>query len=292
LVSKNQSGFTLLEVMVAIVLLSFIMLAIISTTDNSQQIKDRVVADDKRNLGIHTFFSRLEWDFSHIFSPLYYSRRLVANDLADGTKTQAQVQELFEQLRIQYTNNENFKEVNTELQPIPNFYAPEKNTIAFFTASNRRKFIDAKESNFAWVQYTLKAVDIPTESSGEDNVLKGTSSIIRYFFPKDPYINREIEWENMKGQVLLDGVISLKFEFWDPRNLKFTDNIQVLNEDRNLIRGIRATVVWVDNAGFERTDVKVVTPLFPNFEAEQPQSLSTGATTNTSTSTNTATEQE
>jgi hypothetical protein len=264
--------------MISIALLSFIMLGVLQTTDNSQSIKERVIADDRRNLAIYTALSRLEWDFSHIFSPLFYSRELDKQDLRDGKRSPDVIEQTFNEIQNKYSNNENFYAASVDLHPIPRFFFPEKNTIIFFTSSNRRKFVDIKQSHFAWVKYTLEATadnNDDDESEEEKEKMAGSQSLVRYFYPDNPYNDRQIEWENMKGQVLMDGVTKLAFQFWDAENNKFTDNLELLAEGQHLIRGLRADITWIDNDGNDRRTIKVIRPLFPYFKAEPPPTTAT-----------------
>lgn len=70
---SNQKGFTLLEILIAIVLLAFITFGVVSITENAANTKDRTTETNTNNLAIETAMSRFEWDFSQIYSPLYFS---------------------------------------------------------------------------------------------------------------------------------------------------------------------------------------------------------------------------
>lgn len=70
---SDQKGFTLLEILIAIVLLAFITFGVVSVTENAMNTKDRTTETNANNLQIETAMSRFEWDFSQIYSPLYFS---------------------------------------------------------------------------------------------------------------------------------------------------------------------------------------------------------------------------
>jgi prepilin-type N-terminal cleavage/methylation domain-containing protein len=70
----NQRGFTLLEILIAITLLAFITLGVVSITEDATNTKDRTIEINKNNLQVETAMSRFEWDFSQIYSPLYFSQ--------------------------------------------------------------------------------------------------------------------------------------------------------------------------------------------------------------------------
>jgi hypothetical protein len=237
-------------------------------------------------LHITTAMSRLEWDFSHIYSPLFYSRQIEQLDLEDGKRNSETVAQMFGEIQNEYANNDNFMGSSVDLLPIPRFLSPDKNTIIFFTASNRRKFTDSKQSNFAWVKYTLTASEPLDQDEAEINPRlnemhnKGGMSLVRYYFPSDPYKRDAIEWDKIKGQILMDGVSKMSFSFWDRQKQQFVDSTELLSEGRHLVRGLRLAISWIDLDGFEHNEVRVFRPLFPHFKAEPPTTTENEGTEN------------
>jgi len=68
----NQAGFTLLEVLIAITILSLLMVSIYSVIENSTTTKDRIITEDRDKMQLEMAFARIETDLEYIYSPLYY----------------------------------------------------------------------------------------------------------------------------------------------------------------------------------------------------------------------------
>lgn len=193
-VSDNQSGFTLLEILIAITLLAFITIGVVDITDNAAETKERTTEINANNLQIETAMSRFEWDFSQIYSPLYFGQPMnfgnqtgdvggidsgftgqAGGNQAGGQQGGNQVGnntmmlQYYEQLQLRFQQNEHFRAVSKDGMPIPRFHAPEKFVFEFFTSSNRRKVENQKQSHFAWVRYTLADQEpIPAEEEKEN----------------------------------------------------------------------------------------------------------------------------
>ena len=142
----SERGMTLIEVMIAITLLAFVILGVTSITENSQNAKDRTLQTDRDNMQIETVFSRLDWDFSQIWSPLYFTQKFA------GTLNPQTMPGLEEMIYL-YENHPRFRLPSKEGLPIPTFRSREKSEIIFLTSGNRRKIENQKQSNFMWVRY-------------------------------------------------------------------------------------------------------------------------------------------
>lgn len=266
----NQNGFTLIEVLIAITILSFIMLAIVSTTDSSQQVKDRVLSEDRETLQVETAFSRFEWDFSQIYSPLFFSHEMKQTNLT----TEDQIN-TFQEFMANYTNNNRFPKPSYDGIPIPKFTVDGKNDFTFFTLSNRRKFQNIKQSHFAWVKYTLE------NSDEEEPRAKGI--LVRKFLSNDVFDSEDIKWDDVKTQVLLRNVESLTFEFWDKDKKKWVDNIQLITNGSHLLYGVKITLEWIAKDNSKRTFFRIYRSLFPYFTPEDMYALQKGTTPTTTT---------
>lgn len=287
---SNQTGFTLIEILIAIFLLAFVSLGIVSITSDSQLTKERTINKDRDNLQIETALSRFEWDFSQIYSPLYFSQRLqLAGDPNGQQQVTPEQQQLFEAVNNRYIQMETFAFSNKDGVPVPRFYSPDKTTFEFFTTSNRRKIQNQKQSNFAWVLYTL--VDTPAELKGDDDdtdtagvsITKTGKSFARYIQADNPYSDKRIETDKLKAQILLTNVESVEFQFWNPSTLKFETNLQVVQGGFHLLRGVKLTLAWYDKAGIKRTATKIFRPLWPSVTPQDPQTNQTGQTTGQTT---------
>lgn len=283
----SQLGFTLLEVLIAITVLSFIMLGIVSITDSSDQKAKRVIAEDIDLLQVETAMSRLEWDISHSYSPLYFSHEMrPVNGLTPSEG------EVYNSLIDRYSTNERFAFPSFDAYPVPNNVHESKESFTFFTNANRRKFKNSKQSHFAWIRYEivsersldeshrLTEEEIPPqrkEAQGGDKIL------VRKVLADNVFDREPFEWDRVKSQILLRNVEKLVFEFWNPANRKWTENLSTIQNGQHIIRGMKLTLEWIDYTGVKRTFIRIFRPLYPNFQPEDlyqflyPQNRTNGA---------------
>jgi prepilin-type N-terminal cleavage/methylation domain-containing protein len=288
---SDQKGFTLLEILIAVVLLAFITFGVVSVTENAVNTKDRTTATNNNNLQIETAMSRFEWDFSQIYSPLYFSTIMnLQNNLNNpssinpnfsgqqpgvnsGQQSGAQaaannpyLQQYYEQLVTRFERNQHFSSVSKEGMPVPRFYAPEKNVFEFFTTSNRRKIENQKQSHFSWVRYQL-ADQVQTKEEEENSAIpKSLRSLVRYVSADDPYDDKRIDIENIdsvKGAVLLRNVESLEFQFWDFQKRKWDPTLRNIPEGENKIHGVKVIISWYDSTGNKRTTARIFRTHWP-----------------------------
>lgn len=254
--NTRENGFTLIEVLIAVTLLSFVMLGIITVSENSLQTKERVTSEDNKLLQIETALDRLEWDISHMYSPLYFSI-LMAPNSQDPTSIEA-----YNNFMNKYQENERFNKVSYESLPIPRNKIDDT-AFSFFTLANRRKFSNQKQSSFAWVQYDLSAAENDDQKS-----IQGTSYLVRQFLADDVFSPSPIPWDKVKKQVLLKNVDSLKFNFWDNKTKKWQESLTTIRNGENIIYGIKIILKIKENEEEIKTIERVYRPLFPYFKSE------------------------
>ncbi len=286
---KNQRGFTLIEVLIAITLLGFITLGVVSVTDNAMLTKERTHEANENNLAIESALARFEWDFGQIYSPLFFSTVLNMqsntqnpsatsdnnNDGVDdltGTpiNTQAgqaapaapnpQLQQYYEQIIERMQQNEHFIALSKEGLPIPRFYSPERNVLEFLTASNRRKTENVKQSSFAWVRYGLTDMTPEQQKENEDSdnkMPKSLKNLVRWLDPNDPWGPKRIDIENVKSAVLLENVEALEFSFWDFQKRKWETSLRAIQNGESVIRGVKIFVSWYDSQGVKRSAERI-----------------------------------
>jgi len=308
---SKESGFTLLEILIAITLLAFVSLAVVNITENAVLTMERTTEANTNNLQIETAMSRFEWDFSQIYSPLYFSSVMKLNSQQNlgnqrGNETEnenldqnnvavnPQLQQYYEQLVQRFERNEHFSSVSKEGYPIPRFYAPEKNVFEFFTSSNRRKLENQKQSHFAWVRYSLANQDQTPEESENPDIPKSLKSLVRYFTADDPYGDKRInieDAERIKGAVLLRNVENLEFQFWDYQRRKWESSLRTIQGGENLIRGVRVLITWYDSLGHKRTATRIFRTNWPMVTPQDDQTApnNTGTTNATTGNTNAGT---
>lgn len=295
--ASNQKGFTLLEILIAITLLAFISLGVVSVTENSILTMERTTQINKNNLQIEAALSRFEWDFSQIYSPLYFSTVMNINPMANqypggtpseiaggteatkpGTTPQGmspELQNYYEQLVSRFERNQHFSGLSKDGMPIPRFYAPERDVFEFFTASNRRKTENTKQSHFAWVRYSLIPQEFKSDSDTpvNPNVPKSLKSLVRYFSADDPYADERLNIENVekvKGAVLLENVERMEFSFWDPGRKKWETSLRTIQGGEGLIRGVKLNISWYDYSGNIRTAERIFRNHWPMFAPMDP----------------------
>lgn len=288
--ASSESGFTLLEILIAITLLAFITLGVVNITENAALTMERTTEVNKNNLQIETAMSRFEWDFSQIYSPLYFSTVMNLNPQANsyptedsipgqgGTQSHAagpELQNYYEQLVMRFERNEHFSGVSKEGMPIPRFYAPEKDVFEFFTTSNRRKTENVKQSHFAWVRYSLAPPDSSTKNN-DDSMVKlppGLKNLVRYFSADDPYADQRLNIDDstkVKGAVLLENVEKLEFHFWDFQRRKWETSLRNIQGGEGLLRGVKVTITWYDYSGNQRSVSRIFRNHWPMVVPQDP----------------------
>jgi len=293
----NNRGFTLIEILIAITLLAFITLGVVSVTENAFRTKDRTTEINKNNLQIETAMSRFEWDFSQLYSPLFFStvfkttqnkpaiNNTTNNNIPNNNSTvppdannvqiDPALQDYYQQILTRFERNEHFISITQDGMPIPRFYAPEKTIFEFFTTSNRRKRENTKQSHFAWVLYTLSESEQKVDAVENENIPKGLKTLVRYFTADDPYHDKRINLDDhrIKGTILLENVESLEFQFWDYARKKWETNLKTVQGGESLLRGVKIILSWYDSSGIKRTSERIFRNHWPVFVPEDSSTL-------------------
>jgi prepilin-type N-terminal cleavage/methylation domain-containing protein len=294
---SNNRGFTLIEILIAITIMAFMTMGVVSITENAADTMDRTTVLNKNNLQVETALSRFEWDFSQIYSPMYFSSILnLSSGNQDGGTTNdrdgdgkdddtgkpvtpaAQISpelRAYYQVLIQrFEQNQHFTSVSREGLPIPKFYSPEKTVFEFFTSSNRRKMENTKQSHFGWVRYALGDA-LPKDPDEEPipNLPQGLKTLVRYYSVDDPYGDKRIDpedAEHVKAAVLLENVEKMEFEFWDMNRKKWETSLTSIAGGDSMLRGVRLSLTWYDSTGFKRTASRIYRNHWP---LEVPQDV-------------------
>ena len=260
---RSEEGLTLLEIMIAIVLLAFVMFGVIAIIDNSQNTKDRTIQLDRDNLQIETAMARIEWDFSQVWSPLYFSQKFTGT--LDPTTNPG-----VEEVAYLYENHPRFRQPSKEGLPIPKFLLREKNEIIFLTTSNRRKLEDQKQSHFMWVRYYVGESTIEETTVGAGSEEKTVKSLMRQVFPDDPWAKEELTIDTTRSAVLLENIENLEFLFWNKATKKWESNLATIVDGEALWRGMQVNLTWLDSKGLERKTSRWLRPLWPSVIPQDP----------------------
>jgi hypothetical protein len=238
-------------------ILAFMMMGINSIISSSAITKDEVIKEDRDYLQVITALNRFEIDFTQIYSPLYHTVKQAGidelskdgQDFSEDTATQN---------RLNYKASKRFPAISRSGEPIPLIENPDKETISFFTTSNRRKIQNSKESRFAWVRYTIGG------GATDDNKGKGGSSLIRNYKATDPF-EPDLDFDEMTEQVLLRGVKSIEFSFYDKNRKKWVERLSETGVDSETPKAIQIKIVWANEEGNELEFIRSFRPLWPNF---------------------------
>jgi prepilin-type N-terminal cleavage/methylation domain-containing protein len=261
---SDQEGFTLIEVMISITILSFISYATFRMVNTNTDTKDRVVKEDRQTVQTLTAIGRLDTDISQIYNPLFASSKLAPT--ANGSSSD---------IYADNTSNANGAfdgKANTGAL-IPQFKSEDKSTIIFLTLANRRKMADTKESRFAWVKYSMRSME--PDPDNPDDKTAGLYELVRQTIAIDIF-NPTQDWSKPKFQVVMERIKNLEFSFWDERTKKYTTSLQELNENKNLIRSLKVNITWVDDDNNEQKIEKAFRVLYPYFNTKQDD-IATGA---------------
>ena len=257
----TQKGFSLFEVIVAISILSIIMILVIEFSDNLINSSLSVTKEDNDKLQIETAMARIEWDFSQIYSPLYFSHPMQPEQMSEDEGA------AYNQMIASFSSNNRFGSLSYDSLPIPVNQSPNKNELIFYTSSNRRRFQNDKQSNYAWVRYNLINDDSPQEDTFNEVTVKGMI-LTRAVLTKNIYAADTIDWEDVRYQVLLRRVKELVFEFWNPQTEKWTDNLDTIKNGYQIFYAIKVKIKYYDLEGNESYSERIFRPLYPEFTPE------------------------
>jgi prepilin-type N-terminal cleavage/methylation domain-containing protein len=262
---KHHAGFTLVEVLIAITLLAFISLQTFKLVEDSTTTKENVLREDQALMQTLSAVSRLDTDITQLYSPLFaYGKANPATDPNAVYQDNASSKGSFDG-----------KAKNGMI--IPQFDSPDKSTLVFLTTSNRRKVADSKESRFCWVKYSLRpSLKSDDEPLSDKPPIEAGNELIRQIITSNIY-SSELNWSDVKGQVLLTHVKSVEFSFWDERSKKFVASLLDLNELKNAIRSLKMKLSWVDEDNNEQKIEKVYRVLHPYFNTKLDDIKSNGA---------------
>jgi|AntRauTorckE6833_2_1112554.scaffolds.fasta_scaffold28535_2 prepilin-type N-terminal cleavage/methylation domain-containing protein len=269
IVWKNPKGFTLIEVLISITILAVMMVYIFNLLDSSTRMKETIVDEDREYLQVLTALERMAHDFSHIYSPLYFSIKKIDRN----TKGLGIAGELFQNQENSkaYTPTRQFPEVSQENLPIPQIKNESPSEIIFFSKSYRRKVYDSPTSSFNWVSYRLRDLPPVKDSFEERNPERAqTKMITRASFANDPY-RTEVDWESnqIKEHPLLKGVKDFEFSYW---NEAIQDYVNLLRQ--NALNPLspqlfRIKFTWISKTGDEFKFERTFRPLWPKFDRQK-----------------------
>lgn len=259
---KNQNGFTLLEVLIAIVILSLLMISIYSVIDNSTESKDKITAEDQEKLSIETALIRLETDIEFIYSPLYFEATKKEDDLlyAKVYQTQKDTNDesdtsVYDEKKNRYESIEHYAGVSENNRPIPKVIADGQTSLIFFSATNRRLLKNSKQSKFQWIKYSV--VTNPDAENKEAPLMLTRATINENIYTS------ELDWDKQKSHKLLENLKEFKFFYYDEKREKFLDSLDELSTNKLSPRLIKVKISYASSNGETYEGQRVFRPSWP-----------------------------
>ncbi|MCK5884128.1 MAG: prepilin-type N-terminal cleavage/methylation domain-containing protein [Bacteriovoracaceae bacterium] len=231
---NTESGFTLLEILMAIMVLSIMMVLVFDMSSTSTETVERVMAEDREYMQVQTAFAIIDRDFSSYYTPLFTEVPKKQNP-GESSRNDG--------------DNERFDGVTHMGKLIPIVDNQEKHELIFMTSSNKRRLQGIKQSNFAWVRYTLRPKEKNSNDEDEDGP-KGEFELVRQYSADDPY-SPSFEWDQIKSNILLRNVTKFQFYFWDNAKEDFVESISDISEKQKVVRLIRVNLTWINRNGFK-----------------------------------------
>lgn len=267
----SQKGLTLIEILIAIAILSFMALGIFRIVSQSSDTADRVTKEDDEFVQIVGALKRIDRDFSSIYSPLYFSPPMGSienqgnSDYRDNAPDKLPINK-------KYQDHGLYDGTTEDGHPIPAIFYDKNKELIIFTSSHRRKYENDKESNFSWVRYFL--------STNPDN--SEVQNLFRQEISSNIYAN-ELDWGKASAFAILENILKLDIFFWDPKKLEWSDRIS--EDSKYLGQAMKIELIWQDENKNENLVSKTYRILWPEFDPiadlRIKQSALKGSTNNT-----------
>lgn len=230
--TRSSSGFTLIEMLIAMFILSFIAMAVYNNTAQTYKIRDSVENEGDFYNAIRVTLDVMGRDISQIFTPK------IAALPGDAGKTAKQQQQPGQGQTPQGT----FGAVPGQQQqdlgpgwahwgpPVNNFgvrptrFVGEADKIQFITNSHLRLFQDSRESEFAIVSYSLEDTTNKASSRATTLVKRENTAVFEENPPEEANVTYPLV-ENVKSLVFkyLDGEKDRWENKWDSQSQDFKD---------------------------------------------------------------------
>lgn len=258
------------------------MTMVYTMISDSTETREIVVSEDRDRLSLEFAFYRLELDIDSIYSPLFHSGlKRIDSSLYEQENNSL---DEFEQ-NTSFTPSEKFPVMTGRGHLVPSMDSLSKDSIVFLSSANKRKIQDTKQSNYAWIRYSLRDTEEKEDESDDDEIPRGEYELVRQVVAENIY-TKEHSWDKVRAQVLLKSIKSLEFEFWSTELKKFVSSPRELNEKKNSLRLLRVNLVWISQDGNEiefQRSFRVNWPYFdPQKDIDAIKSTKTGSNNNNS----------
>ena len=145
-IGKSNAGFTLIEILIAIAILSFMALGVFQIVSQSTDTAEKVTIEDEEFVQIVSALKKFERDFSSIYSPLYFSPPMgTAEENENPDDNYAEADKL--PINQKYKDHNLFDGTTEDGHPIPAIFY-EKNTEIIFFSSPIKENMKTRKSLF------------------------------------------------------------------------------------------------------------------------------------------------
>jgi prepilin-type N-terminal cleavage/methylation domain-containing protein len=250
---KNTKGFTLIEVLVSIFLLSMMAFSIIKITDQSTTTKIETIKEDNDFLRIYSALYTIQWDINHFYSPLFQQPRLQINKLAPNINSTEEERQSFSEFErnivAQFRTNKRFSGYSDNGDLIPRLLKESNNTMTFLSNGYRRKNLNEKKSQLAWITYTLEDptnddIEALKEKEQKEDVKPG-KNLVRYIDAANPFSPDPSSKDDLFPQVVMEKVINMEWSFWDRKKKAFS-LIENYTEEHQPITSFKVKIEYLD----------------------------------------------
>lgn len=287
--STFNAGFTLIEVIISILLLSVIAFSIIKITDQSTTTKIETIKEDNDFLRVYSAFYTMQWDINHYYSPLAQYNKLITANLAPNVNATDQERQTFSEFENEivnkFRNNKKFSGITENGELIPKIIKDSNTSITFLSNGYRRKNLNEKKSNLSWITYTLEDataddIDALKEKEQKEDVKSG-KNLVRYIDATDPFSLDPKSKDELFPQVLFEKVQSVEWSYWD-RSKKSFSLMENFSEDKQPITAFKIQIVFYDIYDQEQTLQKIFpTNYNENDVIKKQRAQQANSTTNT-----------
>ena len=247
----NSRGFTLIEILIAIAILSFMALGIFNIVSQSSDTAERVTQEDQEFVQIVGALKKFDRDFSSIYSPLYFSPPMGLSQKLEESNNNRTPEE--EPINQKYKDHNFYDGTTEDGHPIPAIFYEKNTELIFYTSSHKRKYENEKESNFSWVRYFIA-------SNPEQSDLK---VLYRQEIAENIF-QRELDWGAIPAFTVINNIVKIDIFFWDSEKKEWSDSIA--EESKYLGKALKIELIWSDKNGNENLVNKTYRILWPEFD--------------------------
>jgi prepilin-type N-terminal cleavage/methylation domain-containing protein len=264
--SPNIKGFSLIEILIAILLLAFLMTGVFTVVDNSTNSYERVSKEDDHFIALQIGLQRLERDLTSLYSPFFFERLFdysrdmdtVAQNIDEGANNSGD--------GLLWRPTARIPQRTKSLIPVPMIEYLDQ-SLTFFTFSNQRRYKNQKESLYAWVRYEWRR-QTPSFFQKESGVEVPSDRIELVRLSEGSDIHRpDFDWENLTPFVVMRDLKSIKFFFWSPTKKDYVGSIREMpNNEQYAIRAIKVELEWFNEIGEVEKIINIYRSPWPFFD--------------------------